>query len=100
MWPDFEAPAQYDDPDPRWVDPRLPDFRTIWRIARLSGYAVGLHGSMKRDCDLIAVAWMDDAISGPALVAHLCAQLNARQVGEFELKPHGRIAVICKSTAM
>jgi hypothetical protein len=30
---------------------------TVTKIARDSGYAVGLHGSMTRDLDLIAIPW-------------------------------------------
>lgn len=94
VWPDFVAPPKYEDPPPGWTDPGLPNFRTIWEAARLCGYAVGLHGSMRRDVDLIAVPWTDDAISHYALIELLCSKLNARQIGSIETKPHGRVAVI------
>lgn len=93
VWPDFVAPAQYDDPHPSWTDPRLPDFRLIWKVARDCGYSVGLHGSMRRDCDLIAVAWVEDAKPPDELIVALCAALNAREAGTREPKPHGRVAV-------
>lgn len=35
------------------------------------GYAVGEHGSKKRDLDLIACPWTDDAISGKDLAEHV-----------------------------
>ena len=91
VWPDFIAPPKYENPDPRWVDPALPDFRLIWKVARECGYAVGLHGSMKRDCDLIAVPWTDEAVLAFDLIDHLCTALNAKVVGPVAGKPHGRL---------
>jgi hypothetical protein len=92
-WPDFSAPPKYENPAKGWTDPRLPDFRLIWATARSAGYSVGLHGSMKRDCDLIAAPWVEDSASPEDLISALCAALNARQVGEIEQKPLGRVAV-------
>lgn len=91
VWPDFIAPPKYDNPDPRWVDPALPDFRLIWKVARECGYAVGLHGSMKRDCDLIAVPWTDEAVLAFDLIYRLCKALNAQVLGPAAGKPHGRL---------
>lgn len=96
IWPDFVAPSKYESPDPRWVDPGLPDFRLIWKLAREVGYSIGLHGSMKRDCDLIAAPWTDEAVSPQDLIAHLCAGLDAFPIGkqtpEPVQKPLGRLA--------
>lgn len=93
VWPDFIAPPKYPDAGPEWTDPDLPDFRLIWRVAREHGYSVGLHGSMMRDCDLIAVAWTVDAKPAEELIAALCKALNAREVGIREPKPRGRLAL-------
>lgn len=92
-WPDLEAPPQYENPAPGWEDPKLPDIRLIWKLAREVGYAVGVHGSLKRDFDLIAAPWTDEAVNNAALVKHLCAGLNARMVAGPEYKPLGRVAV-------
>lgn len=94
VWPDFEAPPQYEDADPRWQDPRLPDFRALWGAARKCGYSIGLHGSMRRDCDLIACPWTDDAEDPDTLIAALCDAIDAHPRTDREQKPHGRIAVI------
>ena len=32
----------------------------IVEVAKSCGYAIGLHGSLRRDCDLIAVPWVAD----------------------------------------
>lgn len=93
VWPDFIAPPQYEDAAPEWEDPRLPDFRLIWAAAREVGYSIGLHGSMKRDCDLIAAPWTDEAVGNADLVDHLCKALNARIVGGPTQKPLGRVAL-------
>ena len=93
MWPQLEAPPMYDNPAPGWEDPALPDMVLIWKLAREVGYAVGVHGSLKRDFDLIAVPWTGDAVGNGDLVKHLCKGLNATWVGaSLEDKPHGRFA--------
>jgi len=98
VWPDFIAPSKYENPDPRWIDPGLPDFRLIWKIAREAGYSIGLHGSMKRDCDMIAAPWTEEAISAQELIDRLCGGLNADALPIANpkkaavLKPHGRVA--------
>lgn len=95
IWPDFVAPSKWEKPDPRWEDPGLPDFRLIWKIARECGYSIGLHGSMKRDCDLIAAPWTDQAVSAQELIDRLCVGLDAFVLGrdpEPAVKPHGRLA--------
>lgn len=91
-WPNLEAPAQHDNPAPGWEDPELPDIRLIWKLAREVGYAVGVHGSLKRDMDLIAAPWTDEAVGNYALIQHLCNGLGAKMIG-IERKPHGRVAV-------
>ena len=94
VWPDITAPAMHDDPAPGWEDPDLPDFRLIREVAGKLGYVIGLHGSMKRDCDLVAVPWTLTAGSDEYLVDALCTCLNGRVIGEPAEKPHGRRAWI------
>lgn len=91
-WPSLIAPPQHDNPAPGWEDPKLPDIRLIWKLARECGYAVGVHGSLKRDFDLIAVPWVEDAVSSAKLVSHLCDGLDADFTGCMR-KPFGRIGV-------
>lgn len=91
-WPDLVPPPMYDDPHPDWRDPAIPDMKKIWTLARDFGYAVGVHGSLKRDVDLIAVAWTEDAASLDSFVNHMKNGLNASICGS-EMKPHGRFAV-------
>ncbi len=93
MWPELIAPPCHENPHKDWVDPKLPDIKLIWKLAREVGYAVGVHGSLKRDLDLIAAPWTDEAVGNADLVEHLCTGLNAKRIGGPEHKPHGRIAV-------
>lgn len=92
IWPNVIAPPMYEDAHPQWTDPRLPDFQKIRAKARECGYAIGIHGSLKRDVDLIAVPWAYPAATPEDLIRSLCVALNARVIGEIEPKPHGRVA--------
>lgn len=70
----------------------------IRKAARRHGYAVGMHGSLSRDFDLIAVPWQD-IVSPPdvlvvAICDAVCGQVSARGDGGTwpREKPHGRMA--------
>lgn len=65
--------------------------------ANKCGYALGLHGSLNRDLDLIAAPWTEEAVTSDQLVTKLtqacggwidqgCLSINP------EFRPHGRIA--------
>jgi hypothetical protein len=72
--------------------PECPSIDKIRLLARQVGYAIGEHGSKVRDFDIIAAPWVADAVSAKELVDHLCVGMNARQIGEIESKPCGRLA--------
>lgn len=76
------------------TSPDVPDVQEVRRVARELGYAIGVHGTLKRDCDLIAVPWTENAAPPKDLVDELCTELDARVVGYKEDKPHGRVAWI------
>jgi len=69
----------------------LPKIR---EAARAVGYAIGVHGSLRRDMDLIAVPWVDGAVDKEELVRaiHRAACGLESQSYSWEKKPHGRIA--------
>lgn len=66
--------------------------------ARELGYAIGVHGSIKRDIDLIAVPWTDAAVDAVELADALLAETERvigfavyGNDGDFPRpKPHGR----------
>lgn len=78
----------------------------IATIARQHGYAIGLHGSMARDLDLIAVPWTEAAAPAEVLVEAIrdCVDGSIRNDPPIEGnrydqttenpgdKPHGRRA--------
>lgn len=76
------------------LDSILPAIR---EAAKFQGYAVAVHGSLKRDIDLIAVAWTDQARAPDELVRVIQGAIggilgNCVRNGEPSIKPHGRIA--------
>jgi len=75
-----------------WEYPRLPDIALIRSIAKEAGYAIGVHGTLERDLDLIAVPWVEGTLKPTELVENLCKGLNARVLAK-EIKPLDRIAV-------
>lgn len=79
-----------------WDHPVLPDVEEVRAAAYACGYALAVHGSQERDLDLIAVPWIADARAPEALIRHICAEIDADQIGPTEYKPHGRVAVSIK----
>lgn len=76
------------------LDAVLPAIR---EAARFQGYAVAVHGSLKRDIDLVAIPWTDQAKPVDALVSSIKGAVggilgNCLTIGEPSQKPHGRVA--------
>lgn len=64
-------------------------------IARQHGYAIGVHGSLLYDLDLIAVPWVEECAAPYALVTKLREGMtHCLGVDEATVKPHGRAAFI------
>jgi hypothetical protein len=66
----------------------------VREVARFNGYAVTVHGRLKRDIDLVAIAWADQAIPADdiaqAIRGAVAAILgNCIMLGEIKSKPHG-----------
>lgn len=63
-------------------------------VAKLNGYALGVHGSLANDFDLIAVPWVENAVSADKLITEL-AEVVGGEIPEIQqpgIKPHGRLA--------
>lgn len=56
-------------------------------VARKLGYALGVHGTLKRDIDLIACPWSEAAVSGKTLAKAI--QHKAREIAGYA-EPHPR----------
>ncbi|HEY9219576.1 MAG TPA: hypothetical protein VIO94_16125 [Phenylobacterium sp.] len=61
----------------------------IRSLAREVGYAIGVHGSLERDLDLIAAPWREDAVTATQLAEHIAAGINGRVLAP-EHRPLGR----------
>ena len=96
-----ELEARFRPPDHlrpaiRAISERL--FAAGRRVARELGYNLVAHGSMERDCDLVAIPWTDDAVGEDTLVLALQAAFGEALGTEcylghgWSLKPHGRKA--------
>ena len=75
-----------------FFESRLPAIR---EAARAHGYAIGVHGSMRRDLDLIAAPWRDGAADAETLahaVAKAACGIHRNGAYNWEQKPVGRIA--------
>jgi hypothetical protein len=67
----------------------------IRETARKLGYAIGLHGSLERDFDLIAAPWTEDAVHSDDIAeaiktATKCVRWRVYR-DQGDVKPHGRI---------
>lgn len=74
---------------------------TIKRIARRCGYAAAIHGTLTRDCDVLAAPWTKQAVLPVTLAARLHAAICRYPLSASSFrrqktseKPHGRIAYV------
>lgn len=56
--------------------------------AQKCGYAIGLHGSMTRDLDLIAVPWVDEVTTDAVLVETIRAAVSGWIVNDETADPN------------
>ena len=80
-------------PPSGWVNPKTPPIKRIIELGKSCGYNIAVHGSLQRDLDLVAIPWVVTVTSVEMLIKSICDGIEARQIGEVEQKPHGRIAV-------
>lgn len=78
-----------------------PNFAPIYAVAlypklakvfQKHGYALAVHGSLARDFDIIAVPWGENVSSPEDVIKEVIDGFAIRQIGEFDIKRHGRIA--------
>jgi hypothetical protein len=90
------------DPIPARAAAYVAFYPLLLQIAKDHGYALAVHGSLHRDCDLIAVPWVEHASAPLTLIRAL--KEATRTVTQHEetdhlikdcsptQKPHGRVA--------
>jgi hypothetical protein len=67
----------------------------IAKVAREFGYAVGVHGSMATDLDIVLVPWTDEAGDAADVVEAIRLLVGGKKKKHDVLpqeKPHGRLA--------
>lgn len=62
------------------------------RIFQKHGYALAVHGSLRRDFDLIAVPWVEKPSTHHEVIKHITESFVIKQIGAPAAKNHGRIA--------
>lgn len=67
-------------------------FEQAVRWSRTRGWALAVHGSLRRDLDLLAVPWSDEAISTKEYIEGFHNVVGTRNPISTTLKPHGRVA--------
>lgn len=77
------------------------NYKLFSQVARKHGYALAVHGTLLRDVDLIAVAWVPNCKAPSTLMKALhgivramagSEQMYVRINKKPEVKPHGRLA--------
>lgn len=85
------GPLSEVDPALDWEELELPDIARIRALAKEVGYAIGVHGSLERDLDLIAAPWTISAVSAPELAQHIAQGMDGRVLADVvQDKPLGR----------
>jgi hypothetical protein len=74
----------------------------IREAAKKLGYAIAIHGSMRRDFDLLAVPWIEDASPAEELVQEVANAVGGFVLGDVTKRgsitaeptrqPHGRLS--------
>lgn len=70
-------------------------YMAMVKTCREHGYALALHGSMQRDCDMVAIPWTEEASSEEDLIADLLKKHDLMEGNSAQKdKPHGRRAYV------
>jgi hypothetical protein len=69
--------------------PPIKGYLAFKQAAAEVGYAVAVHGSLRRDFDLIAVPWREDAVGNVALMQHLAKRVPEILRKAMRLVGHG-----------
>jgi len=66
----------------------------IREVARQNGYAIAVHGSLKRDIDLVAIPWVEESKSPEELIMAIEAKIGWFHVDLDNpvIRSHGRKA--------
>lgn len=66
-------------------------YPSLVAVGREHGYAVALHGSLRKDMDVIAIPWTEEASSAEDLVDAVVESTKGSVLGDVTAMPHGRL---------
>jgi hypothetical protein len=67
-------------------------YAKLAEIAREHGYALAIHGSLARDCDLICIPWIEWPSQPSELMDAITKKFAFKRTGGPTTRPHGRVA--------
>jgi hypothetical protein len=67
-------------------------YAAIAELCRGYGYALAIHGSLARDCDLLAVPWIDHPADHAPVLQAILHKFHWELTAGPTRKPHGRVA--------
>lgn len=85
-------------PAPSFAPAYVALYPMLVEVARQHGYALAVHGSVRRDFDFIAAPWTPEASPPEAMIAEMCAATGGTMTGQRPntqnpvLRAHGRQA--------
>ena len=66
-------------------------YTKLAEIARSHGYAFAAHGTCARDFDVVCIPWIANPSEPQAVVDEMIKTFSMREVGQPEVKHHGRL---------
>lgn len=66
-------------------------------LFREHGYALAVHGSLRRDFDLVAIPWGEEISNPLVILREITSEWAITLAGELTEKPHGRL---CQTIAI
>jgi hypothetical protein len=70
----------------------LASYAKLAEIARAHGYAMAVHGSLARDCDLICIPWVEAPRRRLFVVFAIIEYFGMKLSSGPTERPHGRVA--------
>lgn len=79
-------------PKPSFAPAYCALYPALAELIRTHGYALSIHGSLQRDFDLVCIPWAEEVSDHSIVVKDITEKFAIRQIGEPEIKNHGRLA--------
>lgn len=77
--------------DPNYAPVYCALYPELAKITRKHGYALAIHGTLGRDCDLVCIPWIMTPSDPDVVVKEITTKFYLKQIGEPEFKLHQRL---------